>query len=50
VGDMVQARIFAMRAREFLPQNSPDYRRATDIVLTSSPTDDDLQRLGQRGG
>ncbi|MGC1302670.1 MAG: M48 family metalloprotease [Caulobacteraceae bacterium] len=50
VGDMVQARIFALRARDFLPRNTPEYRRATDIVLTSDPSNDDLQRLGQRGG
>ena len=50
VGDMVQARIFALRARDFLPRNTPEYRRATDIVLTSNPTNDELQRLGQRGG
>ena len=50
VGDMVQARIFALRARDYLPRNTPEYRRATDIVLTSNPTNDELQRLGQRGG
>ena len=49
VGDLVQARIFAIRACEFLPRNTPQYRRATDIVLASNPSDQDLKHLGQRG-
>ncbi len=50
VGDFVQARIFALRAREKLHQNTPEWRRATDIVLVSKPTDDDLKALGGRAG
>ena len=50
VGDYVQARIFALRARQRLPQNTPEWRRATDIVLVSRPTDDDLKSLGGRSG
>ncbi len=50
VGDFVQARIFALRAREHLHQNTPEWRRATDIVLVSKPTDDDLKTLGGRSG
>jgi predicted Zn-dependent protease len=49
IGDATQARIFAMRAREKLSKNTPDWRRATDIVLVSKPTKDDLQRLAREG-
>jgi predicted Zn-dependent protease len=49
IGDMTQARIFAMRAREKLPKNTPDWRRATDIVLVSKPSKDDLQQLAREG-
>ena len=49
VGDYVQARVFALRAREHLHQNTPEYRRATDIALTSQPTGDDLKALSSRG-
>jgi predicted Zn-dependent protease len=35
VGDQAQAHAFAMRARERLDKNTPEYRRATDIALTS---------------
>ena len=46
VGDLTQARIFALRAREILPKNTPQWRRATDIVLVAKPTKDDLRQLG----
>jgi len=36
-GDKRQALIFAMRAREMLAKGSPEWRRATDIVLASNP-------------
>jgi predicted Zn-dependent protease len=49
-GDMVQARIFALRAREMLKQNTPEWRRATDIVLTSNPTRDDLRAMADPRG
>jgi predicted Zn-dependent protease len=49
IGDMTQARIFAMRAREKLPRNTPEWRRATDIVLVSKPSKDDLQQLAREG-
>ncbi|PMV36740.1 hypothetical protein, partial [Pseudomonas sp. FW305-3-2-15-C-LB1] len=38
VGDLVQARIFALRAREMLKRDTPEWRRATDIVLVSHPS------------
>jgi predicted Zn-dependent protease len=49
VGDMTQARVFAMRAREMLGKNTPEWRRATDIVLVSKPSRDDLKDLARDG-
>jgi predicted Zn-dependent protease len=51
LGQMKEARGFAMRARESLPKGSPDYTRATDIVLASQPTPQELKQMaGQQGG
>ncbi len=50
VGDLVQARVFALRARQLLKPNTPEWRRATDIVLVSKPTNDDLQSLSRQNG
>jgi predicted Zn-dependent protease len=47
LGDTTQAKVFAMRARELLERNSPEWRRATDIVLVSKPTPDDLKELAR---
>lgn len=47
LGDASQAKVFAMRARELLERNSPEWRRATDIVLVSKPTPDDLKELAR---
>jgi predicted Zn-dependent protease len=49
VRDLGQAKIFAMRARDKLNRDTPQWRRATDIVLASDPTDRDLRDIG-RGG
>jgi predicted Zn-dependent protease len=49
IGDTTQARVFAMRAREMLKKGTPDWRRATDIVLVSKPTKDDLKELAREG-
>jgi len=49
IGDVTQARIFAMRAREKLPKNTPEWRRATDIVLVSKPSQEDLKELAREG-
>jgi predicted Zn-dependent protease len=49
VGDQRQALVFAMRAREKLERNSPEWRRATDIVLVSKPSKDDLKDLAKEG-
>ncbi len=43
--DLVGARQFAMRARQLLPAGAPDYRRATDIILASNPSRDELREL-----
>ncbi|HQT54923.1 MAG TPA: M48 family peptidase, partial [Phenylobacterium sp.] len=45
IGNRQQALVFAMRAREKLEKSTPEWRRATDIVLASSPTKDDLKDL-----
>jgi predicted Zn-dependent protease len=49
VGDMKQAREFAIRARERLPKDGPDWRRATDIVLVSKPSPDEIRAIGREG-
>ena len=50
LGQLRDARVFAMRARELLPKNTPQWRRATDIVLVSQPSNDDLQSIARQGG
>lgn len=47
VGNMQDARMFAMRAREMLPKNTPEWRRATDIVLVSKPSRDELKEIAK---
>jgi predicted Zn-dependent protease len=49
IGDQKQALVFAMRAREKLAKDSPEWRRATDIVLVSKPSRDDLKGLSREG-
>jgi predicted Zn-dependent protease len=49
LGQMRDARSFAIRAREFLKRGTPEWNRATDIVLTSNPSADDLRMLGTQG-
>jgi predicted Zn-dependent protease len=49
VGDMRQARIFAVRAREMLPRNTPEWRRATDIFMVADPSRDELRELAREG-
>jgi predicted Zn-dependent protease len=50
LGQSSEAKIFAMRARHVLNKNSPEWRRATDIVLVSNPSRQDLQALAGDGG
>jgi len=49
LGQMKDARAFAMRARNFLKRGTPEWNRATDIVLSSNPSADDLKAMGQQG-
>jgi predicted Zn-dependent protease len=49
LGQLSDAKGFAMRARRQLVKNSPEWRRATDIVLVSKPSKEDLQALAQEG-
>jgi predicted Zn-dependent protease len=49
IGQAEQARVFAMRAREKLSKDTPQWRRATDIVLASEPSKDDLRDLAKEG-
>jgi predicted Zn-dependent protease len=49
LGQLPQAKSFAMRARRQLVKNTPEWRRATDIVLVSKPSKEDLQALAQEG-
>ena len=48
LGQMKDARVFAMRARELLPKNSVEWRRATDIVLASAPSQQELQAMARQ--
>ena len=50
LGQVKDARTFAMQARVLLPRDSADWRRATDIVLTSQPSQQELQALSRQGG
>mgnify|MGYP000514639625 CR=1 FL=1 len=49
LGAVREARVFAMRARELLKKDSVEWRRATDIVLTSNPSNQDLKDLAKEG-
>jgi len=47
LGALNEARVFAMRARDLLDKDSIGWRRATDIVLTANPSNDDLKDLAR---
>jgi len=49
VGGLNEARSFAMRARGLLDKDTISWRRATDIVLTANPSDQDLKDLAKEG-
>ena len=49
LGQMRDARVFAMRARDLLKKDTPEWRRATDIVLASKPSPQELQQLNKPG-
>ena len=48
LGQLRDARVFAIRARQLLQKDSPEWRRATDIVLASKPSPDELRELGRQ--
>lgn len=48
-GDKHQALIFGMRARELLTKGTPEWRRATDIVLASNPDKGILKDVDSSG-
>jgi predicted Zn-dependent protease len=50
LGQMKDARAFAMRARETLAKGSPDYTKATDIVLASQPSPEEMKAIAKQGG
>jgi predicted Zn-dependent protease len=49
MGAAREARTFAMRARDLLAKDTPGWRRATDIVLVSQPSDQDLKNIARPG-
>jgi len=49
LGQLIEARTFAVHAREMLKRDSPEWRRATDIILASKPTPAQLKELGVSG-
>ncbi len=49
LGQMLNARTFAYNARELLKKDTPEWRRATDIILASKPTAAQLKALGGAG-
>jgi predicted Zn-dependent protease len=49
LGQLLEARTFAVNAREFLKKDSPQWRRATDIILASQPSPSQLRRIGEGG-
>ena len=49
LGQLLEARTFAFHARESLKKGSPEWRRATDIILASKPTAAQLKELGVTG-
>ncbi|MGH7022975.1 MAG: M48 family metalloprotease [Caulobacteraceae bacterium] len=48
LGQDNDARVFALRARDLLKKDSPEWRRATDIILSSKPTADDLKTMAKQ--
>jgi len=49
LGQLLEARTFAVHARELLKKDSPEWRRATDIIRASKPTPAPLRELGVSG-
>lgn len=49
IGALGESRNFAIRARELFDRQSVEWLRATDIVMASNPTDQDLRVLSEEG-
>ena len=49
VGALGESKSFAIRAREMFDRSSVEWLRATDIVMASNPTDQDLRALASEG-
>ncbi|MDO8297504.1 MAG: M48 family metalloprotease [Caulobacter sp.] len=49
IGALGESRNFAIRAREMFDRQSVEWLRATDIVMASNPTDQDLRVLSDEG-
>jgi predicted Zn-dependent protease len=49
LGQMNDARVFAVRARGLLKKDTPEWRRANDIILASQPTAKQLKEIGGVG-
>jgi predicted Zn-dependent protease len=50
LGQMRDARAFATRARESLDKSSIEYRQATDIILASQPSAEEMKAIARQGG
>lgn len=46
--DFAGARLFALRARQMLTRDTPEYRRAGDIIMASGPSERDIQTLAEQ--
>jgi predicted Zn-dependent protease len=49
MGALGESRNFAIRARELFDRSSVEWLRATDIVMASNPTDQDMRALSDEG-
>ncbi|HRD29164.1 MAG TPA: M48 family metalloprotease [Caulobacter sp.] len=49
LGALSESRNFAIRARELFDRQSVEWLRATDIVMASNPSDQDLRVLSEEG-
>lgn len=50
LGQLREARGFATRARESLDKSSVEYRQATDIILASQPSPEEMKAIARQGG
>jgi predicted Zn-dependent protease len=50
LGQMKDARVWAARARDSLDKTTIEYRQATDIILASQPSLEEMKAIGRQGG